>query len=646
MNAISPIRSPRLARLLATLAALAAMALTAGCGGSGGGSNSGPGDTSPGQTGTPASEVGPFTVSGVAAIGAPLLGATVTVVDGKGVEQGRTRTNTSDGSYAVALTGSHIPLPLLIQASGVDMTGKPVILHSVVQTSTTGATRGTANITSITDAIVAMLLGADPATQFQSASSLASTWTLLADATALKNASDLVKAIAKPVITDTKVADAAKIDFFQDASFSANKTGADAILEGLHIQVGKDRAGRDQLEFSSRLKQPSDPEVTVNLSVARTQLALGSTGKVANAITSSAKVTTSATTLLNNVGTLDNLGIALNRALAERNTSGMIMVLPIYSNTYGSHNGVAIDALAAQLAQYGSNGWQLSRFQFTGCADDPMPAKGCNLAQVSALLSNATGQVVGVFDNVVKYEASTGWVFQGNGKLSNWSVIPAAWRAWNSTGQSTGSGQGVQLSIKPITDTLFSSLTLPSGYTVQLLDCQMGNWCLSATATGDLLTDSFLQAGTLGWYGAQQDSTRGAIYRLSAQAILAQEVSTAILPQDVPTEASATAFPLPDGLAAGSPLTCTQILAGTRVTWNSWAASNPTLRMQSVYSVVTGAAHLPWVQTASVTPLSDTVTDVPAVVSPPASPTACQLWMVAHDKLGRRYISRIVAAIP
>ena len=140
MNANLPLWSPRVTRLIASLAAVAAMALTAGCGGSGGGSNSS-GNTDSGQTGTPASEVGPFTVSGVAAIGAPLLGATVTVVDGKGVEQGRTRTNTSDGSYAVALTGSHIPLPLLIQASGVDMTGKPVILHSVVQTSTTGATR-------------------------------------------------------------------------------------------------------------------------------------------------------------------------------------------------------------------------------------------------------------------------------------------------------------------------------------------------------------------------------------------------------------------------------------------------------------------------------------------------------------------------
>ena len=105
----------------------------------------------------------------------PLLGATVTVVDGKGVQQGSTRTNTSDGSYSVTLNNAHIPLPLLIQATGVDMTGIPVTLHSVVQTSTTGATRGTANISPITEAVVAMLLGADPATQFQSASSLAST---------------------------------------------------------------------------------------------------------------------------------------------------------------------------------------------------------------------------------------------------------------------------------------------------------------------------------------------------------------------------------------------------------------------------------------------------------------------------------------
>ena len=213
----------------------------------------------------------------------------------------------------------------------------------------------------------------------------------------------------------------------------------------------------------------------------------------------------------------------------------------------------------------------------------------------------------------------------------------------NSTGQSTASGQGVQLAIKPITDTLFASLTLPSG--PHRCPCSIARWQLVPVGHchGDLITDSFPARRWAG--GAQQDSVRGAMYQLSAQAILAQEnVSTAILPQDVPTGVAATAFPLPDGLSASSPLTCTQIQAGLRVTWSAWAAANPRCACSQCR-----AGH------RRCSPaLGANRTALPPVGQRHRRARRTAHWhahslpvvMVAHDKLGRRYISRIVASIP
>lgn len=655
MKAYLTPRPRSLARISASLAALSLLALLAACGGSGGAStSSGNTDQSGGST-TTALVVGPVTLAGVAAVGAPLLGATVLAVDAKGVLQGTTTTNTSDGSFALALSASNIPLPLLIEANGVDMTGKPVSLHSTVQTASSGATRVTVNVNPATDAVVAMLLGADPATQFKSASTQASTWTQLGNTTALASASSLIKTIIKNNIKDAKGADgkavdSTKLDFFQDTSFKANKVGLDAVLEGLKIQIGLNSAAAPQLEISNRFIAPGTPEVTIDLATANTQLASGSTGKVSDAITSSgtnsSNTTTSVTALITNMGTLDNLAASINDAISKQYTAMMIADTPIYSSSYAMHNGANLFDVSTQLAGYGASHYQLSRLQFTGCADDPMPAKGCAKPSVSALVSDASGKVYGVFNNVVSYSTSTGtWTLLGNGREADWSIAGAAWSSWNASGQALATGQGVHFMVKAGASAVLTSLQLPSGHSIALYDCMMTYWCQTTMPTGDMLDDYVLQYPSLGWFG-KQDSTRGALYTLSAQPISgSSNLSTVALPSDVPTATPSTTYPLPDGLSATAPLTCAQVLAGIHVTWNSWAAANPTLRMQSVQSVATGASALtPWVQRAPVYPLSTNVTDVPAVASPPSTASGCWLWMVAQDRQGRHYISKIVAA--
>ena len=643
-----------LARITALLAALTLLAHLTACGGSGGPASTSNGTNQSGGSTTTALEVGPVTLAGVAATGAPLLGATVSVVDAKGVLQGSTTTNKSDGSYALALSASNIPLPLLIEANGVDMTGTPVSLHSVVQTATSGVAQITVNINPATEAVVAMLLGADPATKFKSASTQASTWTQLGNTTALTSASNLIKTIIKTNITgakgtDGKALDPTKLDFFQDASFKANKVGLDAVLEGLKIQIGQDAALAPQLELSNRFIAPGTPEVTINLASANAQLALGSTGKVSDAITSSStntsNATTSVTTLIASIGTLDNLVVNINDAISKQYTAPMIAVLPLFSSTFSLHNGANLFDVATQIAGYGASHYQLSRLQFTGCADDPMPVKGCAKPIVSALVSDAAGKVYGVFNNVVSYSTSTGWTLQGNGREADWSVSGTAWASWDAYGQAIANGQGVHFMAKAGATAVLTSLQLPNGHSIALYDCQMTYWCQTTLPTGDLIDDYVLQSPSLGWFG-KLDSIRGARYTLSAQPISGTiKLSTVALPSDVPATTPSTVYPLPDGLSTTSPLTCTQVLAGMHVTWNGWAAANPTLRMLAVQSVVTDSGALtPWVQQAPVYPLSANVTDVPAVTSPPGTTNGCWLWMVAQDRQGRHYISKIVAA--
>ncbi len=127
-----------------------------------------------------------LTISGVAATGAPLLGARIRVIDsaGKainlqdaaGTEIVSDSSSTADGSFRLTVAKTAKPvMPLLLQARGQDASGRPVVLHSLLPS---GAT--VANITPLTDAALAQLLGANPALVLQNASTSAGPLTILA----------------------------------------------------------------------------------------------------------------------------------------------------------------------------------------------------------------------------------------------------------------------------------------------------------------------------------------------------------------------------------------------------------------------------------------------------------------------------------
>lgn len=133
-------------RVVPTLAAAVALLLSA-CGGGG----------SDGTPTTPA-EPAALQLSGTAATGLALANAAVTVKCAVGTG---TATTSASGSYTITLPGAS--LPCVVRVAG-NAAGAAVTLHSVVEAgSTTGTlTQAVANVTPLTEIIVAQLTGAVP----------------------------------------------------------------------------------------------------------------------------------------------------------------------------------------------------------------------------------------------------------------------------------------------------------------------------------------------------------------------------------------------------------------------------------------------------------------------------------------------------
>lgn len=128
-----------------TLAASLLAALAA-CGGGGGS------DTATGNSNT---------TTGVAAIGAPIVGASVTLKCASGATA--SATTGSDGSWGVRLKSSDYPCAVRVNGGTANGQALPSALHSVAQTT------GTTNITPLTDLITAALAGQNPATWYDNA---------------------------------------------------------------------------------------------------------------------------------------------------------------------------------------------------------------------------------------------------------------------------------------------------------------------------------------------------------------------------------------------------------------------------------------------------------------------------------------------
>jgi hypothetical protein len=164
----------------------------------------------------------PPTLSGVAAIGAPLSGAVVTLLDAKGVAYSTTAG--ADGAYAFAKADiAAATPPFLITATAT--LGDSQISHYTVVTSKQAS--GWANVTPLTTAVAAL---ASPTTI---PSSMTKDQLAAITAQNVTDASTNVKSVIAPLAKALNLP--ADFDPLADKSFVADRTGADLLLD--HIGV-------------------------------------------------------------------------------------------------------------------------------------------------------------------------------------------------------------------------------------------------------------------------------------------------------------------------------------------------------------------------------------------------------------------------
>lgn len=177
----------------------------------GGGSSSSGGDTT-----TPSV----LQVSGVAATGAALSGATVNAKCATGTQTGTTLT---DGSYTLSITDG--ALPCVLEASDGTTT-----LHSLASGSGDSAT---ANITPVTELVVAQLSGQDPATFFANATAGSTALPTTITSEAVTTAAQAVVQTLASAGLDTS----ALTDPITSPLAAGTGSGYDGVLDALATQL-------------------------------------------------------------------------------------------------------------------------------------------------------------------------------------------------------------------------------------------------------------------------------------------------------------------------------------------------------------------------------------------------------------------------
>lgn len=211
---------------------LLSLILLAGCGGGGGGAGTGAGT---------AANAG--MLSGTTAVGAPVNQGRVTVIDATGKVVGSALTSAT-GSYSLSLAAGAVA-PFMLELTGgsyTDMTVTPAVvralpapLHGVAN----GA--GIANITPLTEMVVAHALTASPAATFATCSNTPALCTLSATMTPTKVqlAHDHLLAALQSVVNQVVAAvGSGSVTNFLTQSFVANSvTPMDVLLDTLKPAV-------------------------------------------------------------------------------------------------------------------------------------------------------------------------------------------------------------------------------------------------------------------------------------------------------------------------------------------------------------------------------------------------------------------------
>ena len=226
---------------LALSGALLAAALAA-CGGgtndvavAGVGAASSPGGAASGASGAASAPVVATSLAGTAAVGAPMAKATITVKDAKGAVVSAAVGD--DGAYA-SLSLDGLTAPYAVQACGL-VSGNFTCYYAVVQAG------GTANVTPLTNAAVALALGDDPAKMFAATGAIAPPTAAAIDAQVVRIKQAMADMLARAGLS---AAD------FATTPFAADRTGMDKLLDAIKVSVATDGAsGKVFVQLETKL---------------------------------------------------------------------------------------------------------------------------------------------------------------------------------------------------------------------------------------------------------------------------------------------------------------------------------------------------------------------------------------------------------
>ena len=166
-------------------------------------------------------------LAGVAAVGAPLAGATVILVDAAGTT--KTVTADAEGAYTFDNVGA-MTAPFLLKASGV-VGGEEQTIYSALDEKPTPGETAVLNATPMTNAVVAQLSDGDPAKLFAAPTTMG-TFIKPADMGAAKQK---IMAVLEDQIKEQGL-DPSKFDPFK-TPFKANSSGFDKMLDLVKMQA-------------------------------------------------------------------------------------------------------------------------------------------------------------------------------------------------------------------------------------------------------------------------------------------------------------------------------------------------------------------------------------------------------------------------
>jgi len=239
-------------RLLYIATAMTSVGLLAACGGS-------PSD-SPAPAPAPSTPAS-ITLTGVVAEGAALAGATVTAKCATGTG---TATSDSAGGYTLSITNG--ALPCVLEATSSDAA---TVLHSVA-TATTGSTAATANITTLTELLVAQLTGQNP-TAYMAGVSTASLSTTVTAATVSTAQAGVVNTLTAAGIDTTAIGNMVSGPLVA-ASTGTTGNAYDLVLDNLSAALTTSGTSFSQLVATVVTSSPAAPAPTAGTSTEASDL--------------------------------------------------------------------------------------------------------------------------------------------------------------------------------------------------------------------------------------------------------------------------------------------------------------------------------------------------------------------------------------